>query len=77
MNIKETLTNGLQLTEKEFMTLASYGYTDHFSGGDIKQWQQRMLECMMEEEGMEEEFGPIWEGNDKNILINIFYRKTI
>jgi hypothetical protein len=33
-----------------------------------------MLESMMEEEGMEDEYGPIWEGNDKNILINIFNR---
>jgi len=74
MNIKETLMAGLRLTEKEFLTLASYGYADHYTGGDIKQWQQQMIESMMEEEGMEEEYGPIWEGNDKNILINIFNR---
>jgi serine/threonine protein phosphatase PrpC len=74
MSIKETLTTKLKLTEKEFLILASYGYTDQYSGGDVKQFQQLMLESMMEEEGMEDEYGPIWEGNDKNILINIFNR---
>ncbi len=74
MSIKETLTTKLKLTEKEFLILASYGYADQYSGGDVKQFQQLMLESMMEEEGMEDEYGPIWEGNDKNILINIFNR---
>lgn len=75
---KELLMTTLRLTEKEWDTLANYGYCDHFGmvGRDtVASWQNWMREAMMEEEGMEAELGePIWQGNDKNILISILNR---
>ena len=44
-------------------------------GGDVKQWQSRMMEAMMEEEGIEMEIGePLRRPGDKNKLISIFNR---
>jgi hypothetical protein len=74
---KEILTEELNLTEKEFNLLANYAYCDQFDSKtqSVNEWQQRQLEAMMEEEGMEEECGePMWEPGDKNKLMNIFYR---
>ena len=64
----------LKLTDSQFNTLAEYGYCDMIMEHEtVKEWQYRMREAMMEEEGMEEELGePIWEPGHKNILINIF-----
>ena len=71
---KEILTEELNLTEKEFNLLANYAYCDQFDSKtqSVNEWQQRQLEAMMEEEGMEAELGePMWEPGDKNKLMNI------
>jgi hypothetical protein len=78
MSAKQVLTEALGLTEKEFNTLADYAYCDQFdpASQSVKEWQSRMLEAMMEEEGMEAELGePLWAPGDKRILMNIFYRQ--
>ena len=75
--VKETLVNGLNLTEKEFNTLADYAYCDHFVPGQmtIDQWQSRMKEAMMEDEMFEMESGEsIFRPGDKGIIINILNR---
>jgi hypothetical protein len=75
--VKETLVNELNLTEKEFCTLADYAYCDHFIPGQmtIQQWQNRMKEAMMEDESFEMESGEsIFEPGDKGIIINILNR---
>ena len=76
--VKEILTEGLKLTEKEFDLLASYAYADHFGAvgrETIPEFQNWMRQAMMEEEGMEVELGePIWQGNDKDVLMNILNR---
>lgn len=75
--VKETLVNELNLTEKEFNTLADYAYCDHFVPGQmtIQQWQNRMKEAMMEDEMAEMELGEsIFRPGDKGIIINILNR---
>ncbi len=76
--VKEILVEGLKLTEKEFDVLASYAYADHFgmAGREtIPEFQNFLREAMMEDEGLEAELGEsVWQGNDKNILINIMNR---
>ena len=78
MKTKQELTQALNLTGKEFGLLADYAYCDQFMpGGDVKQWQSRMKEAMMEEEGIEMEIGePIWRPGDKDKLISIFNRQV-
>ena len=77
MNAKEILTSSLSLTEKEFGTLADYGYCDLFNPKQetVSQWQHRMKQSMMEEEqiGLEEGIS-IWEGNDQSVLYRLFNR---
>lgn len=78
-NVKEILTQALGLTEKEFSTLADYAYCDQFdpTRQTVSQWQSRMKEAMMEEEGMEMELGEsLWNPGDKQILMNILYRQA-
>ena len=79
MKVKEQLTQSLNLTTEEFNLLADYAYCDQFiPGGDIKQWQSRMKEAMMEEEMMEMEIGEsIWRPGDKSKLIDIFNRVIV
>ncbi len=76
--VKEVLIEGLKLTEKEFDILASYAYADHFGSvgrATIPEFQNWMRRAMLEEEGMEAELGePIWQDNDKNVLMNILNR---
>ena len=77
MTVKEILTEGLNLTEKEFSILADYAYCDHFIPGQmtIKQWQSRMKEAMMEDEMAEMEAGiSLFRSGDKNVIINILNR---
>jgi hypothetical protein len=78
MNVKKILTEALNLTEKEFSTLADYAYCDMMrTDQTVEQWQRERLEGMMEEEGIEQELGePLWEPGDKDICINIFYRQV-
>lgn len=41
----------------------------------IPEFQNFLREAMMEDEGLEAELGEsVWQGNDKNILINIMNR---
>ena len=77
MTVKEILTEGLNLTEKEFSILADYAYCDHFIPGQmtIQQWQSRMKEAMMEDEMLEMELGEsIFEAGDKSRIISILNR---
>jgi len=78
MNVKKILTEALNLTEKEFSTLADYAYCDMMRKDQtVEEWQRERLEGMMEEEGIERELGePLWEPGDKDICINIFYRQV-
>ncbi len=78
MNVKKILTEALNLTEKEFSTLADYAYCDMMRKDQtVEEWQRERLESMMEEEGIERELGePLWEPGDKDICINIFYRQV-
>lgn len=75
--IKEILTQELNLTPREFDTLADYGYCDHFVPGEmtVQQWQGRMKEAMMEDEMMEMELGEsLFKPGDKGIIIRILNR---
>jgi hypothetical protein len=75
--VKETLINELNLTEKEFNTLADYAYCDHFvpSQMTVQQWQNRMKEAMMEDEMFEMESGEsIFRPGDKSRIISILNR---
>ncbi len=78
MNVKKILTEALNLTEKEFGVLADYAYCDMMRKDQtVEDWQRERLEGMMEEEGIEQELGePLWNPGDKNICIDIFYRKV-
>jgi hypothetical protein len=79
MTGKEILMKSLNLTDKEFSLLADYAYCDRFNPKDqtVSQWQQRQIEAVMEEEGIEQEIGePLWRPGDKSKLISIFYRKA-
>ena len=66
----------LNVTEKEWKVLANYGYADQYYGcSDVQQWQFKMREAMMEDEGFEMESGEkIFQRNDKNTIINILNR---
>lgn len=75
--VKEILVNELNLTKKEFDTLADYAYCDHFVPGEmtVQQWQARMKEAMMEDEMLEMETGErIFEAGDKSRIISILNR---
>lgn len=75
--VKEILTKELNLTKKEFDTLADYAYCDHFVPGEmtVQQWQNRMKEAMMEDEMLEMELGEsIFETGDKSRIISILNR---
>ena len=75
--VKEILTKELNLTKKEFDTLADYAYCDHFVPGEmtVQQWQNRMKEAMMEDEMFEMETGErIFEAGDKSRIISILNR---
>ena len=75
--VKEILTKELNLTKKEFDTLADYAYCDHFIPGQmtVQQWQNRMKEAMMEDEMLEMELGEsIFEAGDKSRIISILNR---
>ena len=75
--VKEILTKELNLTKKEFDTLADYAYCDHFIPGQmtVQQWQNRMKEAMMEDEMLEMELGEsISEAGDKSRIISILNR---
>jgi hypothetical protein len=77
MSGKDILMMELKLTKKEFNLLADYAYCDRFdpTTQSVSEWQRSQLEAMMEEEGMEAEYGePMWNPGDKNKLISIFYR---
>ncbi len=78
MNVKKILTDALNLTKKEFDTLASYAYCDMMRKDQtVEEWQRERLEGMMEEEGIEQELGePLWEPGDKRICMDIFYRSV-
>jgi len=76
-NVKEILTNELNLTEREFNTLANYAYCDHFVPGEmtVQQWQGRMREAMMEDEMLEMELGEsVFNPGDKSTIISILNR---
>jgi len=75
--VKEILVNELNLTKKEFDTLADYAYCDHFIPGEmtVQQWQGRMKEAMMEDEMFEMETGErIFKAGDKSRIISILNR---
>ena len=75
-SLKELFTKGLQVSESEWEALCNYGYADHYNPDEtLQQWQFKMREAMMEDEGMEIELGEsIFEGNDKNLIINVLNR---
>lgn len=66
----------LNVTADEWSALINYGYADQYYGcDDILQWQRKMREAMMEDEGLEMELGEyIFLGNDKNLIINVLNR---
>ena len=76
MDVKKILTESLNLTKKEWETLADYAYCDYMREGQtVSEWQRERLESMMEEEGIEQELGePLWEPGDKERCIKVFYR---
>lgn len=77
MTTKEILTRELNLTEKEFNTLADYAYCDNFIPGQmtVQQWQSRMKEAMMEDELAEAEAGiSLFAPGAKRTIINILNR---
>ena len=76
LSVKKILTESLNLTEKEWETLANYAYSDYMREGQtVSEWQRERLESMMEEEGIERELGePLWEPGDKERCIKVFYR---
>lgn len=77
MSTKETLIKSLDLTESQFNLLADYGYSDYYAEGTpVETWQRQMITQMQEQEALEEEYGPIWEGNDKRRLMDIFFKKV-
>ncbi len=79
MNVKQTLIKALNLTPKEWDTLANYAYCDYMREGQtVSEWQRERIESMVEEEFIEQEMGEsLWEPGDKDICIRIFYRKPI
>ena len=77
LKLQLRLEQVLKITKEEWNILCSYGYTDRFyMFDDVASWQQGQLEAIMEEEQIEMELGePLWEGNDKNVIIDIMYRQ--